>query len=62
MPRMLWPGLPDATAPGTSISLGGEESLSPRRGLGRGKPAAPLLSTSESCSNTQEAPIWRTSI
>ena len=30
MPRTLWPGLPDATAPGPSNSLGrGEESLSP---------------------------------
>ena len=34
------------------LSGRGEEALSPRRGSGRRKPAVPLLSASESCSNT----------
>ena len=57
MPRTLWSGLPDATAPGTSISLGAVRSRSrPRRGIGRTKPTAPRLSASESCRNTLGGP------
>ena len=33
MPRTLWPGLPDATAPGTSISLGAVRRRYGARGM-----------------------------
>jgi len=33
--RMLWPGLPDATAPGTSISLGAATRDWPRSGVAK---------------------------
>jgi hypothetical protein len=57
MPRTLWPGLPDATAPGTSISLdavrsrfavGCADRLAPmaiiRQGVNGGRHAREVLS------------------